>query len=63
MFPMALASQLAEGGRIATGLVERGVTRLATGRKAGGVVGFATVADMDMVPAAGFETEKAGFVF
>jgi protein-L-isoaspartate(D-aspartate) O-methyltransferase len=36
--PAALAAQLAEGGRIVTGLVLRGVTRLAAGRKAAGEV-------------------------
>jgi protein-L-isoaspartate(D-aspartate) O-methyltransferase len=37
--PAALAAQLAEGGRLVTGLVVRGVTRLATGRKAQGAAG------------------------
>jgi protein-L-isoaspartate(D-aspartate) O-methyltransferase len=32
--PAALCAQLEEGGRVVTGLVLRGVTRLATGRKA-----------------------------
>lgn len=62
-FPQALAAQLADGGRIAMGLIERGVTRLASGRKAGDAIGFATLADMEMVRASGFEAEKNGFVF
>lgn len=62
-FPASLAAQLAEGGRVATGIVERGVTRLCSGRKAGGAVGFARLNDIEMVPAAGFEAEPAGFVF
>lgn len=62
-FPDALSAQVAEGGRIACGLVERGVTRLMSGRKAGGVVGFVALADMEMTRAAGFTPEKAGFVF
>lgn len=62
-FPAALSSQIAEGGRIAMGLAERGVTRLVSGRKAGGAVGFVALADMEMVRAAGFEPEKADFVF
>ncbi|MDQ4420288.1 protein-L-isoaspartate O-methyltransferase [Sphingobium sp. DEHP117] len=62
-FPDALSAQLAEGGRVACGVIERGVTRLMSGRKAGGVVGLIALADMDMVRAAGFESEKAGFVF
>jgi protein-L-isoaspartate(D-aspartate) O-methyltransferase len=36
--PAALADRLAEDGRIVTGLVLRGVTRLAAGRKAAGEV-------------------------
>lgn len=44
--PRPLAAQLAEGGRIVTGLVERGVTRLATGRKASGDVTLLPVAEI-----------------
>ncbi len=62
-FPVALTSQLAEGGRIAMGLNERGVTRLMSGLKAGGAVGFVALADMEIVRAAGFEPETVGFVF
>jgi protein-L-isoaspartate(D-aspartate) O-methyltransferase len=36
--PEALAERLADGGRVITGLVQRGVTRLATGRKTAGAV-------------------------
>lgn len=63
VFPPALTGQLADDGRIATGLVERGVVRLASGRKAAGVVGFVMLADIEMARASGFEPEKAGFVF
>lgn len=44
--PDALAASLAEGGRLVTGLVERGVTRLAAGRKAGGVIGLLPLAEI-----------------
>ncbi len=44
--PKTLASQLAEGGRIVAGIVERGVTRLASGRKAAGEVSLLAVADI-----------------
>ena len=44
--PDALAAQLAEGGRIVTGLVTRGVTRLAVGRKVGGAVSLLSLAEM-----------------
>ncbi|TMM48222.1 protein-L-isoaspartate O-methyltransferase family protein [Qipengyuania marisflavi] len=44
--PAAMAKLVAEGGRIVTGLVERGVTRLATGRKAGGALALLPLAEM-----------------
>jgi protein-L-isoaspartate(D-aspartate) O-methyltransferase len=46
--PETLADQLVEGGRLVTGLVERGVTRLAVGRKAAGTVGLLAVGDADV---------------
>lgn len=44
--PDALAARIAEGGRVVTGLVERGVTRLAAGRKIGGVVTLLPLAEI-----------------
>ena len=44
--PAALAAQLADDGRIVTGLVLRGVTRLATGRKAAGEVSLLPLAEI-----------------
>jgi len=44
--PASLADTLAEGGRILTGLVSRGVTRLAVGRKIAGDVTLLPVAEM-----------------
>ena len=44
--PAALGAQLAEGGRIVTGLVERGVTRLAAGRRAAGEVALLPLAEL-----------------
>ncbi|MFT4026454.1 MAG: protein-L-isoaspartate O-methyltransferase [Novosphingobium sp.] len=44
--PEALAAALAEGGRIVGGLVERGVTRLATGRKAAGEITWLPLAEI-----------------
>lgn len=44
--PDALAAQLAEGGRIVTGLVARGVTRLAAGRKLAGAVALLPLAEI-----------------
>ncbi|MEA3010621.1 MAG: protein-L-isoaspartate(D-aspartate) O-methyltransferase [Sphingomonadales bacterium] len=43
--PDALIVQLAEGGRLAAGLLENGVTRLAIGRRAGEGFGMAAFAD------------------
>jgi len=44
--PAGLAGSLADEGRVATGTVERGVTRLAVGRKAGGDVALLPIAEM-----------------
>lgn len=44
--PAALCARLADDGRLVTGLVQRGVTRLATGRKAGGEVTLLPLAEM-----------------
>jgi protein-L-isoaspartate(D-aspartate) O-methyltransferase len=60
--PGAIVAQLAEGGRIAAGLIEQGVTRLAVGRAVGGAVGFTTFADAAMAPLPGFE-RPSGFSF
>jgi protein-L-isoaspartate(D-aspartate) O-methyltransferase len=44
--PAWVAARLADNGRLVTGLVERGVTRLAAGRKAGGAVALMPLADL-----------------
>lgn len=44
--PAELANLVAEGGRIVTGLVDRGVTRLATGRKAAGSLALLPLAEI-----------------
>lgn len=44
--PAGLAGELAEGGRIVTGLASRSVTRLALGRKLGGAVSLLPIADI-----------------
>ena len=43
--PDTLVSQLADGGRVATAILDRGVSRLALGRKAGEGFGVAPFAD------------------
>lgn len=45
-FPSALARHLADDGRVVTGLVAKGVTRLAIGRKAAGEVALMPLAEM-----------------
>jgi protein-L-isoaspartate(D-aspartate) O-methyltransferase len=44
--PASLAARLADGGRIVTGLVVRGLTRLATGRKIAGDVSLVPLAEI-----------------
>jgi protein-L-isoaspartate(D-aspartate) O-methyltransferase len=56
--PEGLAAELAEGGRIVTGLVERGVTRLASGRKLGGAVAMVPLAEIGIPVLAEFAAPK-----
>jgi protein-L-isoaspartate(D-aspartate) O-methyltransferase len=56
--PGALAAQLAEDGRIVTGLVLRGVTRLAAGRKAGGEVALLPLAEIGIPVLSEFAAPK-----
>ncbi len=57
--PKTLASQLAEGGRIITGVVERGVTRLAAGTKSGGEVSLLPLAEIGIPALPPFEAPKS----
>ena len=57
--PDALIAQLAEGGRLATGLDENGVTRLAIGRRAGEGFGLAAFADAAAAIVPGFGKPRA----
>lgn len=52
--PEALVEQVAIGGRIVSGLVDRGVTRLAAGRRSAGGFGLLDFADVDCVVLPGF---------
>lgn len=56
--PDAVAEQLAPGGRLATGLVDRGVTRLALGRRSEGGFGVVDFADLECVVLPGFARPK-----
>lgn len=53
--PIALINKLPEGARIVTGLVERGVTRLATGRKAGTALGLVSLAEIGVPRLSAFD--------
>lgn len=57
--PDALIAQLRDGGRLAAGLLERGVTRLALGRKAGDGFAMAAFADAAAAVLPGFVRPKA----
>jgi len=57
-----LASQIAPGGRIVSGLNERGVSRLASGRSIKGSFGLRAFADIDCVALPGFARPR-GFAF
>jgi protein-L-isoaspartate(D-aspartate) O-methyltransferase len=52
--PVGLVEQVRPGGRIVTGLAERGVTRLAAGRRTGGGFGLIAFADAECVVLPGF---------
>ncbi len=60
--PDAIVAQLAEGGRIVTGLVDGPVRRLAIGTKHGGHVALRPFADIEIAPLPGFEKARE-FVF
>ncbi|TWJ08705.1 protein-L-isoaspartate O-methyltransferase family protein [Altererythrobacter ishigakiensis] len=56
--PDALAKRLAENGRIVTGLIERGVTRIATGHSVSGNVVLQPVADIGIPLLHAFDKPK-----
>ena len=57
--PDALVAQLRVGGRAVTGLVESGVTRLASGVRSEGGFGVVPFADVDCVVLPGFDRPRA----
>jgi len=56
--PAGLTKQLDEGGRIVTGLVLRGVTRLASGRKVAGLVTLQPLAEIGIPVLHAFDKPK-----
>ncbi len=57
-----IVDQLADGGRLGAAIVERGVTRLVVGRKAGGAFGTLSIGDAGVPVLPGFSRPKA-FIF
>lgn len=57
--PAALIEQLVPGGRIVTGIVDHGVTRLASGRRTEGGFGLVDFADIECVALPGFARPRA----
>lgn len=60
--PEALIAQMAEGGRMAAGLIERGVGRLSVGRKVGGTLSMRAIMEATVAELPAF-AKPAGFVF
>lgn len=60
--PQALIDQLADGGRLGAAVIERGVSRLSIGRKAGAAFGMIAFADAEAAPLPGF-ARPAAFTF
>jgi protein-L-isoaspartate(D-aspartate) O-methyltransferase len=56
--PEALTNALAEGGRIVTGLVEKGISRLAIGRKIGGTVSYLPLGELGIPAIPDFAAPK-----
>jgi protein-L-isoaspartate(D-aspartate) O-methyltransferase len=57
--PQPLIDRLVDGGRLATALRDRGVSRLVVGRVAAGRLGLRTIVDADVVPLPRFERPRA----
>lgn len=56
--PDAIAASLAEGGRLVSGEIDRGVTRLAFGRKSGDFIAMAPLAEIGIPPLAELAAPK-----
>jgi protein-L-isoaspartate(D-aspartate) O-methyltransferase len=57
--PEALTASLAPNGRLATGVDDNGVTRLAVGRVSGGALGLRRFADSEVPVLPGFSRPRA----
>lgn len=57
--PTAIIGQLGDGGRLGTGIVDRGVTRLSVGRKSGSAFGTISIGDAGIPILPGFSRPQA----
>jgi protein-L-isoaspartate(D-aspartate) O-methyltransferase len=57
--PDSLVEQLEDGGRLGAAIVNKGITRLVVGRKAGNGFGYHTIADAAVPPLPGFQCPRA----
>jgi len=60
--PDTIVEQLADGGRLGTALMDRGIARLTVGRKAGGAFGYVSLGDAGTPVLPGF-SKPAAFAF
>jgi protein-L-isoaspartate(D-aspartate) O-methyltransferase len=56
--PNSIVDQLANGGRLGVALLDRGITRLIVGRKAGGAFGYLSLSDAGVPALPGFSLPK-----
>jgi len=60
--PDAIIAQLADGGRLGTALIDRGITRLVVGQKVAGAFGYSSISDAGVAQLPGFSRPR-GFHF
>ncbi len=56
--PEAIIAQLADGGRLGAALLDRGISRLIVGRKAGGAFGHLSIGDSGVAALPGFSRPR-----
>ena len=59
VIPDALVDQLEDGGRLGAAIIDKGITRLVIGRKAGNGFGYHTIADAAVPSLPGFQRPRA----
>jgi protein-L-isoaspartate(D-aspartate) O-methyltransferase len=57
--PDAIVDQLSDGGRLGTAIMDRRVSRLVVGRKAGAAFGYLSIGDSGVPALPGFSRPKA----